>query len=67
VISLRSEASAQRNTADPEPQLGVGDEVMLPKYGAGRIEEIEAALRVRFPTANPATSSGTLRVRPQKM
>jgi ATP-dependent DNA helicase RecQ len=50
VISLRSEASAQGNAADPGPQLSVGDEVMLPKYGAGRIEEIdEAALRVRFP------------------
>ena len=35
VISFPSEASAQDNAADLEPQLGVGDEVMLSKYGAG--------------------------------
>jgi hypothetical protein len=45
------EATAKQNEiADTETNLNIGDQVSLPKYGAGRVEEIDGdALVVSFP------------------
>jgi hypothetical protein len=42
--------TGQNEVADIEPALNIGDQVSLPRYGAGRIEQIEEdALVVSFP------------------
>ncbi len=48
---LSAEAEPKQNeTADTETQLSIGDQVSLPKYGSGRVEEIDDdALVVSFP------------------
>ena len=45
------EAKPRENeTADTETKLNIGDQVSLPRYGSGRVEEIEGdALMVSFP------------------
>jgi ATP-dependent DNA helicase RecQ len=44
-----AEPSAEK-IADREPELRVGDRVMLPKYGAGKVQQLDGdSLVVRFP------------------
>jgi ATP-dependent DNA helicase RecQ len=48
--AIEAETPPQNEAADAGPELSVGDQVSLPKYGAGRVAEIEEdALVVRFP------------------
>ncbi len=49
IASIDAEPLADTTAADTEPQLSIGDQVSLPKYGAGRVEQIEGdALVVSF-------------------
>lgn len=48
--AIEAETRPPTEVADAGPELSVGDQVSLPKYGTGRVEEIEEdALVVRFP------------------
>ncbi|HKH83806.1 MAG TPA: RecQ family zinc-binding domain-containing protein, partial [Gemmatimonadales bacterium] len=50
IAAIEAETSPQNEASDAGPELSVGDQVSLPKYGAGRVSEIEEdALVVRFP------------------
>jgi ATP-dependent DNA helicase RecQ len=71
VVRLEPETTATPAAA-PEPEPGVGDRVTLPKYGLGRVQEVEGdSLIVRFPDgrsrkfkrefARPLRSSGQKR------
>ncbi len=49
-VAIAESETPEKETADKEPTLTIGDQVSLPKYGAGRIEEIDQdALVVSFP------------------